>query len=227
MLQPDLRLGDPPEAVAMLVHPLERVRTYIGAALEAAGWRVICVASSAEAMVRARDAHPSVAVIAAGIECLDDGRHPAVALRHTPDTGPRPRIVLVASAHDERVAALAKAAGGAQVILEDRPIAEPEPTRTLWVIDDNTATRRDTQGDKRRRRRAGFGQGSQGAAQLLGTLAGPRVHARLPGRTSGVSGTACASSTPSQRRTSVTASGWFGYVSSRPSPSGSSEGSGA
>lgn len=138
-------------AVALVAYPRSEGRRAVVSALAGTGWRVAEAADSESALRLAAIEPPRLAVVDAHLPSLDDGRHPAVALRQLPTPHGPPQIVLIAARRDARIEALAAAAGGARIIVGARPMppdtssASGPPVglapRHLWVVDDTPAIR--------------------------------------------------------------------------------------
>lgn len=145
-------LGAPgSSAVALVAYPRSEGRRAVVSALTGTGWRVAEAADGESALRLAVIEQPRLAVVDAHLPSLDDGRHPAVALRQLRTPHGPPQIVLIAARRDARIEALAAAAGGARIILGGGPTT-PDPSSTpgpsaglaprhLWVVDDTAAVR--------------------------------------------------------------------------------------
>jgi len=140
-------------SVALVALGRDKPRQTIARALARVGWRVSVATNGTEALVLARAEVPDLIIVDAALEPLQDGRHPALALRHCGPRWHHPRLVLVAATQDATTMSLASDVGAARVLVvpdgeataaeramviaDDRDLA----TRELWIADDSQATR--------------------------------------------------------------------------------------
>lgn len=139
-----------PGATALVGLKRDKEPQQIARALSGAGWRVTLAPNARSLLDIANLELPDLVVVDAALDRLDDDRHPAEALGSLGARGHRPKIVLVARQRDRATLALAATARADTVLVVRAgraPGTTPQPTggegrrRTLWVVDDSTATR--------------------------------------------------------------------------------------
>jgi len=141
------------EAVALVALDRERPRQTIARALARVGWRVSVAACGTDALAVARAELPNLIVVDAGLGTLQDGRHPALALRGCGPGWHRPRLVLVTARQDAATMTLASSVGADRVVVvpddvdagaqADTAVQDEAdaPSRQLWIVDDSQAIR--------------------------------------------------------------------------------------
>lgn len=156
--------ASPGGTAALLLLAPDRDPGHLAQALAGAGWTVSVAASPREALAASAIVDFALVVVDAALPDLSSGLHPAVALLRGCPTDRAPRLVLVTDHVDERVTALAAAAGAYRIVplgparpptahatqspAATPPMAEPLPGRDgrgrdprVWIVDDAPAIR--------------------------------------------------------------------------------------